>query len=460
MLPKASDASAQAPAAKRAKRSAGSAKKARTEVAPAQPSARAPTAQGGADDGGVIAQGPTVPTSLTTPAAMPPRHSNEGSDGSGECQQPPVCEKGSEVAAAARLTPVSPMTSAPRRRVREKAPDDTLHLATAPSPPHAVASNASVAAPMPSDALNTATASAAKTAVKRQRASSGAASKRERPVSAAEVVTKEETEEPREGVEHGLHPEAQAAASKATIARPKPAKRPRTKAAAPQEVAAAPSTPTLALAPKPRERGSSGPLFAATGLEPSGRQRRILVDLGVSFADDWSPDITHLLADTFRRTTKMMCAICLGARIVVPDYISACRAANKLVDEQPYLLKDDVCEAAFARKRGISGGYSLLEAVERARKNGPLLHGISVYCFPSVAEKRELPLLVAAAGGSWLTRFPAERADDESVLLLAERAVSNEKEQQRRRQHRVYDVELLREAACTQVVRRSAYRLR
>merc|ERR1712032_242363 len=98
-------------------------------------------------------------------------------------------------------------------------------------------------------------------------------------------------------------------------------------------------------------------------------------------------------------------------------------------------------------------------ALERARTLGPLLQGISVYCFPSVVEKRELPLLVAAAGGTWLTRFP-QSPDDNSVLLLAERTVSSEKEQQHRKMYEVYDVELLREAACTQQIRRSAYRLR
>lgn len=201
------------------------------------------------------------------------------------------------------------------------------------------------------------------------------------------------------------------------------------------------------------------PIFATTGCEISERQKRILAELGAVFVADWSPHITHLVADTFRRTAKMMCAICRGARVVLPEYVAACRSAGKFVDDKDFVLRDSVCEAAFARKRGISQGYSLVEALTRARTNGPLLKGISVYCFPSVVEKRELPLLVSSAGGTWLNRFPAQ-PDDESVLLLAERAVGSEKEQQRRRLHAVYDVELIREAACTQEIRRSAYRLR
>jgi len=199
--------------------------------------------------------------------------------------------------------------------------------------------------------------------------------------------------------------------------------------------------------------------FATTGLELSGRQKRILFDLGAKVADEWTPEITHLVADTFRRTAKMMCAICHGAYVVTPEYIVACRAAGQRVDEMPFMLQDTVCEAAFARKRGIANGYSLAAALERARSRGPLLRGISVYCFPSVIEKRELPMLVAAAGGTWLTRFPSA-PDNDTVLLLAERMVSGEKEQQRRRAHAVFDVELLREAACTQEIRKAAYRLR
>nr|QDO16208.1 mediator of DNA damage checkpoint protein 1 [Lingulodinium polyedra] len=205
---------------------------------------------------------------------------------------------------------------------------------------------------------------------------------------------------------------------------------------------------------------SSGHMcFATTGLELSVRQRRILLDIGAEVAEEWTTEITHLIADTFRRTTKMMCAICRGMRIVTPDYIAACRVAGRRVDEKPFLLQDAVCEAAFARKRGIARGYSLTAALERARRRGPMLKGVSVYCFPSVIEKRELPLLVSAAGGTWLNRFPPA-PDDDSVLLLAERTVSSDREQQRRKAHEVYDVELLREAACTQELRRAAYRLR
>jgi len=175
-------------------------------------------------------------------------------------------------------------------------------------------------------------------------------------------------------------------------------------------------------------------------------------------ATEWNPHVSHLIADTFRRTTKMMCAICHGAQIIVPDFIVKCRQVGALVDSKEYALRDSVCETAFARKRGLQN-YSLCDALERRRINGPLLKGISVHCLPSVVERRELPLLISSAGGTWLKRFPAS-PDDSNILLLGEQAQCTDKEVQRRKSHKVYDVELVREAACTQILRRSAYQLR
>uniref|UniRef100_A0A7S4S4U4 BRCT domain-containing protein n=1 Tax=Alexandrium monilatum TaxID=311494 RepID=A0A7S4S4U4_9DINO len=229
-------------------------------------------------------------------------------------------------------------------------------------------------------------------------------------------------------------------------------------------VAASPATPSPAGTAE-AEVPSSGPaglgrpsVFSATGLEVGRLERRTIAKLGGSFTADWDLEVTHLIADTFRRTTKMMCAICAGARIVTPDYLKACREAGALVDDRRFALQDPVCERAFARKHGILGGYALDEALERRRSGGPMLQGVSVYCFPSVVEKHDLPHVVAAAGGRWLQRFPSG-SDLGSVLLLAEREASDKTEQQRRRKWKVYDVELLREAACTQVLRKKAWRL-
>lgn len=210
---------------------------------------------------------------------------------------------------------------------------------------------------------------------------------------------------------------------------------------------------TQRMAPDP-----TTPCFATTGVELRDTQKVALQKMGVTLVSDWSPAITHLVANTFRRTPKMLCAICHGAHIVTPQYIAECRKKGQLVDHREFTLRDEVCEPAFAKKRGMSS-YSLAAALALRQKNGPLLKGMMVHCLPSVAERGELTSLVVSAGGQWLAKFPPN-PDDPSVLLLGARTFCHKRELDKRKAHKVYDVELLREAACTQVLRRSAYLLR
>lgn len=219
------------------------------------------------------------------------------------------------------------------------------------------------------------------------------------------------------------------------------------------ELAAHPER-SLSPVPRPcRER-----CFTSTGFELGKKQKLVLEQFGCKLVDAWNPCVTHLIADTFRRTTKMMCAIASGADIITPDYLVACSAKNVLIDVRPFALRDTICEAAFARKRGLAD-YSLAGALDRRRQQGPLLKDMSVFCLPSVSEKRELPLLVVASGGNWLEEWPSS-LDDPQLLLLAERVPVSADEGRVRKTHKVFDVELLREAACTQVLRKSLYRIR
>jgi len=202
--------------------------------------------------------------------------------------------------------------------------------------------------------------------------------------------------------------------------------------------------------------------FTSTGLELGTKHRRQLRSrLGVKFVDEWTPEVTHLLADTFRRTTKMMCAICSGAIVVTPDYIDACLRSGSLVDDAPYVLKDAVCEAAFAKKHGLPR-YSLQVALEESRRSGPLLAGVAVHCSPVVMGRSEMKILVEAAGATWLRHVPdtSEAAEAQPVLLLGKAGTEPPpRHAERWRLHTAYDAELLREAACTQKLRYDVYRL-
>lgn len=235
-----------------------------------------------------------------------------------------------------------------------------------------------------------------------------------------------------------------------------PSRRPKEEAASPYSAESA--SPSAGEAP----RNTESVCFTATGLVLGAKHRRQLRSrLGVQFVDEWIPECTHLITDTFRRTTKMMCAICAGARIVTPDFVDACLKAGCIVDDAPFALNDAVCEAAFAKKHGLPR-YSLQAALEEARRSGPLLTGVAVHCSPVVAGRAEMKTLVEAAGAQWLRHLPGpmEPADSEPVLLLGKAgAEPPPRHADRWRLHTAYDAELLREAACTQKLRYDMYRI-
>lgn len=224
-----------------------------------------------------------------------------------------------------------------------------------------------------------------------------------------------------------------------------------------------PSTGAGAMECRSRAVASSStrrPCFAATGLELGTHQRRVLEGrLGALVASEWSSDVTHLVCASFRRTTKLMCAICTGAHIVVPAYLTACEKAGRIVGVTPFILRDRACEVAFAVQHGLPT-YSLEVAVDRARRCGPLLRGLAVYCAASVAGRSDLRALVSAAGGLWLCRVPAPaellNSDGSMAVLLlgrVPRALASD------RSVKAFDAELLREAACTQELRYGVHQL-
>jgi len=190
------------------------------------------------------------------------------------------------------------------------------------------------------------------------------------------------------------------------------------------------------------------PCFAVTGASLSAQERQLIHQLGGKVADTWCPEVTHLITDKFRRTNKLMCAICVGAHIVTPGYLSACASQGSFVSEKAYMLRNDDAElVAFSQKRDINA-YSLRAACDIARHQ-PLLEGLGIAWKDSgtvsSVQLRDMETLVKAAGGKWLVdgASPADDASVREILNLGE----------------TYDPELLREAACTQVLRYDRYRL-
>lgn len=189
--------------------------------------------------------------------------------------------------------------------------------------------------------------------------------------------------------------------------------------------------------------------FVCTGLVlDAARRERLKRTLGIPVLESWSSKVTHVIAKEFKRTTKLMCGVCAGLPVVAPAYVDECLKAGELIDETPFLLQDQAAESSFATKRELKS-FSLQASVQRARSER-LLKGKSVYAVAELQldanEKEELKLLVEAAGGRWLKRKPrkanAATCISKSIVLGQD-----------------FDPELLREAACTQVLRFDTYRL-
>ena len=47
--------------------------------------------------------------------------------------------------------------------------------------------------------------------------------------------------------------------------------------------------------------------------------------------------------------------------VVTPAFLAACRAEGRLLDEAPFALRDELCEAAFAKKHGLEARYTSRE---------------------------------------------------------------------------------------------------
>lgn len=200
--------------------------------------------------------------------------------------------------------------------------------------------------------------------------------------------------------------------------------------------------------------------FSSTGVELSRVQKQFLSQtLRAKFVAEWSPEVTHLISDAFRRTTKFMCAVCAGVRIVTPAFLDHCLSVGSLLDDRPFILRDVVGEDAFGKKHGLAN-FSVASALERSRHDGPLLNGVAVHCLSSVVGRAELQVVVEAAGGKWLETCPPVDSLQSTFLLGQAGIRLSVQEMKSLHGGEIYDVELLREATCTQVLRPDLYRLR
>ncbi|KAM0789281.1 hypothetical protein ACM66B_000121 [Microbotryomycetes sp. NB124-2] len=110
-------------------------------------------------------------------------------------------------------------------------------------------------------------------------------------------------------------------------------------------------------------------MSTGTGLDAKSPDIKTLKSLGASWTDQ-PGQVTHLVVRQLSRTEKLLCCLAVAPFIVTTAWVDACIAAGRLVDEAPYLLKDEAKEKAL--------GDTLVNILARARSRR-LFEGKTVY---------------------------------------------------------------------------------
>ena len=145
--------------------------------------------------------------------------------------------------------------------------------------------------------------------------------------------------------------------------------------------------------------------------------QKALADLGIQCVND-PATCTHLAAPHIVRTEKFCCALAKAPIIVSTEWPRACLKEEKIVDTEPYLLRDSDGEKKLS--------MDLSQSLERARKNkSQLLQGQLIYVTPGVHGGFETyrKIIEANGGVCLLFRGPAKRAtnipDSDMLVLLS-----------------------------------------
>ncbi|KAG7527331.1 hypothetical protein FFLO_07042 [Filobasidium floriforme] len=135
--------------------------------------------------------------------------------------------------------------------------------------------------------------------------------------------------------------------------------------------------------------------LATTGTVLTAAQNKFFKKHGVVVTDD-GKKVTHLVADSMKRTPKFLVAMNAAPIVVTTSWVEACVKADALVDEADHLLNDT--------KNEKKHGFKLAEALERAaeaKERGGLMIGHRLIVTAGL--KPTLPLikdLVTTAGGT------------------------------------------------------------
>ncbi|KAH7445535.1 hypothetical protein KP509_01G013700 [Ceratopteris richardii] len=130
----------------------------------------------------------------------------------------------------------------------------------------------------------------------------------------------------------------------------------------------------------------------------------------------WTPSVTHLIVGTdevgaSRRTFKFLMANLAGKWILKIDWVSACMASKRYVNEEPYEINLDI--------HGLIGGprHARAMVVEKVHDlfEGLIFHFVGEY---AAAYKADLEALVTAAGGMVLNEISDSMEKGVKVSLI------------------------------------------
>ncbi|KAK4057178.1 regulator of Ty1 Transposition [Microbotryomycetes sp. JL221] len=111
------------------------------------------------------------------------------------------------------------------------------------------------------------------------------------------------------------------------------------------------------------------------GLDAKSPEIRTLKSLGASYTDQ-PGQVTHLVVKQLSRTEKLLCCLAVVPIIVTKDWVDESVKAGRLLDETPFLLKDEVKEKDL--------GDTLVNILNRA-KSKRLFQGKTIYLTKNVS---------------------------------------------------------------------------
>jgi len=109
---------------------------------------------------------------------------------------------------------------------------------------------------------------------------------------------------------------------------------------------------------------------------------------------------TVLVADSMKRTVKLLCMVGRGVPVVGESWLVESRASKRLVDPWLHILKEPAAEKKL--------GMRLEDSVRLARKQ-PLLSGLQVHVTMQVTPPpTQFKDLIECAGGTFVSKLPTK----------------------------------------------------